>query len=127
MTLNKVILAVTSPFGVTTAGCNGASPPLACTMFVPGTIIQYQVTLTVTGNGTATAVQITDNIPPNTSYVAGSIRFNTAARTDVVDADNASCTGCANAVGAVTVLVGDVLAAPGTPVVHNIDYKVSIN
>ena len=127
VTLNKVVLAVTSPFGVTTGGCNVASPPAACTAFVPGTIIQYQVTVTITGSGTAQNVQVTDNIPANTTYVASSMRFNTLARTDIVDADNASCAGCGNAVGAVTVVIGDVPVVAGTPVVHNIDYRVSIN
>jgi uncharacterized repeat protein (TIGR01451 family) len=133
VTLAKVVLAVTSPTGVTTTGCNVAIPPAPCTAFVPGTIIQYQVTVTITGNGTAQTVQVTDNIPANTTYVANSIRFNfptapaTSARTDAVDADNASCAGCGNAVGAITVLVGDVLVVTGTPVTHVIDYKVSIN
>jgi uncharacterized repeat protein (TIGR01451 family) len=127
VTLNKVVLAVTSPFGVTTTGCNTATPPLGCTAFVPGTMIQYQVTVTIIGVGTAQAVQMIDNIPANTTYVANSIRFNAAARTDVVDGDNASCAGCGNAVGAITVVVGDVPVVLGTPVVHLIDYKVSIN
>jgi uncharacterized repeat protein (TIGR01451 family) len=127
VTLNKVVLAVTSPFGVTTTGCNVPTPPAACTAFVPGTIIQYQITVTITGNGTAQAVQVTDSVPANTTYLANSIRFNAAARTDVVDGDNASCAGCGNAVGAVTVVVGDVPVVTGTPVVHLIDYKMTIN
>jgi uncharacterized repeat protein (TIGR01451 family) len=128
VTVSKVVLAVTSPFGATTTGCNAATPPAACTVFVPGTVIQYLVTMTISGNGTAQAVQFTDAIPANTTYVANSIRFNGAARTDAIDPpDNASCTGCGNAVGTVAVLVGDVPVVTGTPVIHNIDYKVSIN
>ena len=95
VTIDKVILAVTSPFGGTTTPCNVASPPLGCTAFVPGTVVQYQVAVTTTGAGTAQNVQLTDNIPANTTYVANSIRFNAAARTDGVDGDNASCVGCA--------------------------------
>ena len=127
VTLNKVVLAVTSPFGVTTTGCNVPAPSAPCTAFVPGAIVQYQVTMTIAGSGTASALQFTDNVPANTTYVANSIRFNAAARTDSLDADNASCVGCGNAVGAITVLVGDVPVVAGTPVVHLIDYKVSIN
>ncbi len=132
VTLNKVVLAVTSPFGVTTTGCNVASPPAACNAIVPGTIVQYQVTVTITGDGTAQNVQVTDNIPANTTYVAQSIRFNfptapPGTRTDQVDADNASCTGCGNATGAVTVVIGDVAVTTGNPVNHVIDYRVSIN
>ncbi len=127
VTLNKVVLAVTSPFGVTTTGCNVPAPPGPCTTFVPGMIVQYQVSMTIAGSGTARALQFADNVPANTTYVANSIRFNAAARTDIVDADNASCVGCGNAVGAITVIVGDVPVVTGTPVVHLIDYKVSIN
>ncbi len=127
VTLNKVVLAVTSPFGVTTTGCNVAIPPAACTAFVPGSTIQYQVTVTIAGNGTAQAVQITDAVPANTTYVANSIRFNAAARTDAADADNASCVGCGNAVGTVTVVIGDVPVVTATPVVHLVDYKMIIN
>ena len=127
VTIDKVILAVTSPFGVTTTPCNVASPPLGCTAFVPGTVVQYQVTVTTTGAGTAQNVQVTDNIPANTTYVANSIRFNAAARTDGVDGDNASCVGCGNAVGTATVVIGDVTVVLGTPITHLIDYKVTIN
>lgn len=127
VTVGKALLEVTSPFGVTTTGCNVASPPAGCTALVPGTVIQYQVTVTISGSGTAQNVQVTDNIPANTTYVANSIRFNSAARTDVVDADNASCAGCGNATGAVTVVVGDVPVVAGTPITHLVDYRVTIN
>ncbi|MBX9903559.1 MAG: DUF11 domain-containing protein [Burkholderiales bacterium] len=126
VTVSKVIIAVTSPFGVTTTGCNAGVPPVACTALVPGTIIQYEVTVTIAGTGTAQGVQVTDNVPANTTYVGNSIRFNTATRTDAVDPDNASCAGCGNAVGTVTVLIGDVTVA-GAPITHVIDYKFTIN
>jgi uncharacterized repeat protein (TIGR01451 family) len=122
----KTIIAVTAPSGSTT-GCNVAVPPAACTTFVPGTVIQYLLTVTLTGAGLAQAVLVTDDIPANTTYVAGSIRFNAAPRSDQVDGDNASCTGCGNAVGTLTVNIGDVTVPAGAPVTHLIDYKVSIN
>lgn len=127
VSIAKTIIAVTSPLGVTTSGCNVASPPAACTTFVPGTIVQYQLTVTVAGSGTAQAVQVTDDIPANTTYVANSIRFNTAARTDQADADNASCAACGNAAGTVTVIIGDVVVPAGSPATYLVDYKVSIN
>jgi len=127
VTIAKTIIAVTTPLGVTTTGCNAGSPPPACTTFVPGTVVQYQLTVTITGGGTALGVLVTDDVPANTTYVAGSIRFNNAPRTDQADADNANCTGCGNAVGTVTINVGDVPVVAGTPVTHLIDYKVSIN
>lgn len=123
----KTIIAVTSPAGVTAAGCNGAVPPAGCTAYVPGAIIQYQLTVTISGPGFAQAVQVFDDVPANTTYVAGSIRFNATPRTDQADGDNASCTGCGNAVGTLVVNIGDVTVAGGVPVTHLIDYKVSIN
>lgn len=127
VSIAKTVIAVTSPLGVTTSGCNVASPPVACTTFVPGTTVQYQLTVTVAGTGTAQAVRVTDDVPANTTYVANSIRFNAAARTDVADADNASCAACGNAVGTVTVIIGDVAVVAGSPATFLIDYKVSIN
>ena len=136
VTLTKVVLNVFSPFApaVPIGPCNLPGPPAGCSAFVPGTVVQYQVTVTITGNGTAQTVQMTDPIPANTTYVANSIRVNfptapaTSARTDVVDGDNASCTGCGNATGSVTVVIGDVVVNVVTPVVsHVIDYKVTIN
>ena len=43
------------------------------------------------------------------------------------DADNASCAACGNAVGTVTVIIGDVAVVAGSPATFLIDYKVSIN
>lgn len=127
VTVAKTIIAVTDLFGRTTTGCNGASPPVACTTFVPGTVVQYQLTVMIAGSGTAQGVLVTDDTPANTTYVANSMRFNAAARTDQVDGDNASCTGCGNAAGTLSVNIGDVPVLPATPVIHIIDYKVSIN
>lgn len=126
VTILKEVLSVTSPFGVVSGPCNVGAPPAGCSVFVPGTIIQYQVTVTVSGTGTAQAVTITDNIPANSTYVANSIRVGAAARTDVVDADNASCSGCGNAVGTVAVVLGDIVAA-GVPIINLIDYRTTIN
>ena len=129
VTIAKVVLSVTNPFGGLPILCNVAVPPAGCSALVPGSIIQYQVTVTIAGTGTAQAVTITDAVPANTTYVAYSIRFNTLPRTDLVDADNARCSGCGNAVGSIAVVVGDVLVGGINPpvVVHNIDYKITIN
>jgi uncharacterized repeat protein (TIGR01451 family) len=127
VSIAKTVIAVTSPFGVTTSGCNVATPPPACTTFLPGTVVQYQLTVTIVGAGTANAVLVTDDIPANTTYVANSIRFNGVAGTDQADGDNISCAGCGSAVGTVSVNVGSVPVVVGTPVTHRIDYRVSIN
>jgi uncharacterized repeat protein (TIGR01451 family) len=125
--INKTVLAVTSPQGVTTAGCNTVTPPAACSSILPGTIVQYQLAVTLTGSGTAANVLITDNIPANTSYVAQSIRINGTAQTDQADGDNASCAGCGNATGTVSINLGNVTVGAGTPVTHVIDYRITIN
>lgn len=127
ITIAKTVIAVTSPAGVTTTGCNVPVPPAACSTILPGTMVQYQLTVTITGSGAATNVLITDNVPANTTYVANSIRFNTQPRTDATDADNASCPGCGNAVGTVTVDLGNVTVSAGAPITHVIDYRVLIN
>lgn len=127
VTIQKLVLNVTSPFGITSGPCNVASPPAGCSTFMPGAIVHYQVTVSIAGTGTAQNVQVTDVIPPNTTYVINSIRFNGAARTDAVDGDNASCSGCGDAAGAVAVVVGDVTVSPGSPVTHSIDYRFTIN
>ncbi len=126
VTIVKEVLNVTSPFGVVSGPCNVGAPPAGCSAFVPGTIIQYQVTVTVSGTGTAQAVTITDNIPANSTYVLNSIRVGTVDKTDVVDGDNASCSGCGNAVGTVAVVLGDVVVA-GVAATTLIDYRITIN
>lgn len=123
----KTVIAVTSPFGVTTTGCNAPAPPAACNSILPGTAVQYQLTVTLTGAGIANNVLVTDNIPANTTYVAQSMRLNGTPQTDQAGDDNASCAGCGNAVGAVTISLGNVTVSAGTPVTHVVDYRVTIN
>lgn len=59
----------------------GGSRPL------PGATIDYQVIVTATGSGTATASVFSDAIPANTTYVPASLRLNGTAMTDATDAD----------------------------------------
>lgn len=134
VSVDKVVLNVTNPMGVTSGPCNVAIPPAGCSAFVPGSVIEYQVTVTVNGTGTAQAVTISDNVPANTTWVAASIRATTTtpavtgltAKTDVADGDNASCVGCGNAVGSVIANFGDIVVA-GVVVVNTVTYKVTIN
>jgi uncharacterized repeat protein (TIGR01451 family) len=127
VTIQKAVLSVTDPYGVTSGTCNVAMPPAGCSIFVPGTLIQYRLTVTIAGTGTGQNLQVTDSIPPNTTYVMNTIRYDAAARTDMVDGDNASCSGCGNAVGTVAVFIGDVAVTAGTPITHYIDYSIIIN
>jgi len=89
---------------------------------VPGARINYQVVITPTGTGTAAAVQFTDGIPANTTYVPGSVRVNGAVQTDALDADAGSF------IAAPTPLVranlGDLTQASGA---QTVAFSVTIN
>lgn len=54
---------------------------------LPGARINYQVVVTASGSGTATAAAFSDLIPANTTYVAGSLQLNGAPLSDSADAD----------------------------------------
>ena len=54
---------------------------------IPGARITYQIVVTPTGTGTANNVVFNDNIPTNTTYLAGSLKINGTAQTDAADAD----------------------------------------
>ena len=51
---------------------------------VPGARINYSIAVSATGSGTATNVVFIDNIPANTTYVAGSLALNGTPVTDAV-------------------------------------------
>ena len=54
---------------------------------LPGARINYQIVVTASGSGTATATGFSDLIPANTTYVAGSLELNGAALSDTADGD----------------------------------------
>ncbi|HEU4591839.1 MAG TPA: hypothetical protein VFS13_13115 [Steroidobacteraceae bacterium] len=72
ITANKT-QAVVDQFG-------GTSP-------IPNAVINYTITINAVGTGTALASVFTDKIPAGTTYVAGSLRLNSAVMTDNADAD----------------------------------------
>ena len=74
---------------------------------IPGTTMTYSVVVTNNGTGDANVVTVTDNIPANTTFVAGSITLNAASKTDVVDGDEADFN--VTTAGAVTVNVGTLI------------------
>lgn len=65
--------SVVDPFG-------GSEP-------VPGARVVYEIVVTATGSGTATGATVVDPIPPDTTYVPGSLVLNGAALTDATDGD----------------------------------------
>jgi uncharacterized repeat protein (TIGR01451 family) len=87
----------------------------------PGAVLTYTMVVTNGGNADASAVVLTDPVPANTTFFAGSITLNGAGQTDAGGDD----AGDHNATtpGAVTVSVG--LLAPGASA--TITFQVTIN
>src|SRR5262249_47287366 len=75
----------------------------------PGTQLTYTIVVTNAGSANALAVVLSDPVPANTTFVAGSITLDGAAKTDVADADQADFN--ATTPGAVTVNAGAMAAA----------------
>ncbi|GAA0480949.1 hypothetical protein GCM10009096_23820 [Parasphingorhabdus litoris] len=71
---------------------------------VPGATITYQLVATITGSGSLTNLNITDDIPADTTYTAGTITLEGASLTDSdADADAGSFDGSEIAVSLGTV------------------------
>ena len=95
---------------------SGGSQPM------PGATISYTITATVTGVGTATALVVTDPIPADTTYRAGTLKLDGVLLSDAVDGD-AGDVGVTTA-GTVTVNLGSVAAGSGA---QTITFDVTIN
>lgn len=54
---------------------------------VPGATITYTIVATVAGSGSVNGLAVTDNIPADTGYVAGSITLGGSGLTDAADGD----------------------------------------
>ncbi len=92
--------------------------PNGTDVLMPGTVLTYQISVNLSGAGTATNLVITDPLPASTTYVANSITVGGVAKTDAVDADNAQF-----AANTVSVSLGNV-AAPANFV---ITFRATIN
>jgi uncharacterized repeat protein (TIGR01451 family) len=90
---------------------------------VPGARINYSIAVGATGTGTATNVVFTDNIPANTTYVAGTLALNGTPVSDAVglpdDGDYV-----ATPTARVRVPLGSLDSAAGT---KTITFSVTIN
>jgi uncharacterized repeat protein (TIGR01451 family) len=89
---------------------------------VPGARINYSVVVSATGSGTAAGTVFTDNIPPNTTYVAGSLQLNAAALSDATDVDAGDYVAAPTA--RVRVTLGNLTQAGGS---RTITFAVTIN
>jgi uncharacterized repeat protein (TIGR01451 family) len=90
---------------------------------VPGARINYSIAVSATGSGTATNVVFTDNIPANTTYVAGSLALNGVPVTDAVDLPDDG-DFVATPIARVRVPLGSLNTAAGT---KTITFTVTIN
>lgn len=96
--------------------------PFGGTQAVPGTVITYTMTVTTTGSGSATGVVLQDDVPANTTYVAGSTNLNGGAvETDAADAD--ACDFNVTNLGGIHCAIGTLTGATTTTVV----FQVTIN
>lgn len=89
---------------------------------IPGAIITYTITVSVTGTGIAEGLVITDTIPSDTTYDQDSLTLNSASLTDAADGDSGDVGGTTT--GVVTVDLGDLTEADG---VQAITFDVIIN
>jgi len=101
-------VAIADPFG-------GSEP-------VPGAVLTYTVSVSVVGTGTAEGLVITDPIPADTTYNAGTLNLNTGSLTDAADADAGDVGGTTP--GVVTIDLGDLTNAAG---IQTITFDVTIN
>lgn len=81
----------------------GGSEPM------PAAVITYTIEVTASGSGTAKSVTVTDPVPPNTTYVEGSLKLDGGSLTTAADGDDGEVTG-----GAVTARLGDLQDAART-------------
>ena len=85
--------------------------------------VTYRIQVDVTGNGMAEALVITDAVPVNTTFVAGSITLDGISQTDAVDPPTDNADFSITTVDTVTVDLGDT-AAPST---RFIEFSVTID
>lgn len=78
LTVAKTSVVISDPV-------NGSTNPKA----IPGARVRYTITVTNSGATAATSVSLTDPIPANTTFFAGSILVNGVAQSDAADSDDA--------------------------------------
>jgi len=61
--------------------------PLGGSEPIPGAVITYTITATVSGSGSVSNLSITDIVPASTAYAPGSITLGGAPQSDAADAD----------------------------------------
>jgi uncharacterized repeat protein (TIGR01451 family) len=92
--------------------------PFGGTRPVPGAVVTYTLVATVSGSGSLSNAAISDPIPANTTYQAGTITLQSAPLTDATDGDVGQL-----ASGAISVSLGTVAAGQ----TRTITFKTKIN
>lgn len=95
--------------------------PFAGSQPVPGATITYTITVTTTGTASATNVVIDDDIPANTTFVSGSVTFNTVVQSNGSGDD--TCDFNVNNPGGIYCDVGTLTGVTSTTVT----FQVTIN
>lgn len=96
----------------------GVLDPGGSAVLMPAAVLTYRIAVTLSGTGTASNVTITDPLPADVTYVAGSITVDSIVMTDASDSDIAEF-----AANTVSVSLGNV-AAPANFV---ITFRATIN
>jgi uncharacterized repeat protein (TIGR01451 family) len=94
--------------------------PQGGTLIMPGSVLTYQVVVSVGGSGNASNLVVSDPLPPETSFKPGSIKVNGATRTDASDTDNADYTPATRTIAA---RFGNTPA----PASHVVEFQVTVN
>ncbi|QPQ56204.1 hypothetical protein IC614_02460 [Allosphingosinicella flava] len=94
--------------------------PFGGATLVPGSIITYRLSTTVSGSGSLANLRVSDIVPAGTTYEAGSITLDGAALTDATGDDTGSYTS-----GTRTVLVSLGTVAAGTT--HEVTFDVEVD
>jgi uncharacterized repeat protein (TIGR01451 family) len=89
---------------------------------IPGARIDYTFVVSASGTGAAGTSVFNNTIPANTTYVPGTLRFNSAALSDAADADAGDFSNTPNA--RVRVQLGNLTQASGS---QTIQFAVTIN
>lgn len=105
---------------ILTKGVDAVLDPAGGNILMAGSIVTYRLQASLTGSGNALGLVITDPLPPEITYVPGSIAVNGVGKTDAADADNAQFITASKTL---SVSLGDV-AAPATVV---ITFRATIN
>jgi uncharacterized repeat protein (TIGR01451 family) len=113
-----------SPVALAIAKSSSLLDPFGGTLPIPGATITYTLQVSVTGVGSADAASLSDAVPANTTYVAGSLTRNGNPLTDASDSPVDEADFGVTTANAVTVGLGN-LPAGGPP--ETITFQVTID